>query len=104
MVAGRRGLAPGTLDWFGGSPPRGAGRRRRARLGQRGSRRRSSVRGSQRPAGVTVLVTGGSGLVGAHLLDALRAPSERVRALVRPHSPANVVSLCCEPVVGDVAG
>src|SRR3989441_5745387 len=102
LVAGRRGLAPGTLDWFGGAPPRGAGRRRRARLGQRGSRRRSSVRGSQRPAGVTVLISGGSGLVGTHLLDALRARGERVRALVRRDSQAIVASLGAEPVIGDV--
>ena len=51
---------------------------------------------------MTVLVTGGSGLVGTHLLDALRARSERVRALVRPDSQAIVVSLGGEPVIGDV--
>ena len=51
---------------------------------------------------MTVLVTGGSGLVGTHVLDALRARGERVRALVRPDSQAIVAGLGAEPVIGDV--
>ena len=51
---------------------------------------------------MTVLVTGGSGLVGTHLLDALRARGERVRALVRPDSQAIVAGFGAEPVTGDV--
>ena len=51
---------------------------------------------------MTVLVTGGSGLVGSHVLDALRIRGERVRALVRPDSQAIVASLGAEPVIGDV--
>jgi len=51
---------------------------------------------------VTVLVTGGAGLVGTHVLDALRARGERPRALVREHSVATVAAFGAEPVVGDV--
>jgi len=53
---------------------------------------------------VTVLVTGGAGLVGSHVLDALRARGESPppRALVREHSRAVVEALGAEAVVGDV--
>jgi nucleoside-diphosphate-sugar epimerase len=53
---------------------------------------------------VTVLVTGAAGLVGTHVLDALRARGERPppRALVREHSVATVEAFGAEPVVGDV--
>jgi len=53
---------------------------------------------------VTVLVTGGAGLVGTHVLDALRARRESPppRALVREHSRAVVEALGAEAVVGDV--
>jgi len=53
---------------------------------------------------VTVLVTGAAGLVGTHVLDALRARGERtpVRALVRERSRAVVESFGAEAVVGDV--
>ncbi|MGH9798538.1 MAG: SDR family oxidoreductase, partial [Candidatus Polarisedimenticolia bacterium] len=51
---------------------------------------------------MTVLVTGGSGLVGSHVIEALRAAGERVRALVREPSRAVVERLGAEPVVGDV--
>ena len=51
---------------------------------------------------MTVLVTGGSGLVGSHVLDALRTRGASVRALVRPVSQAIVASLGAEPVIGDV--
>jgi 2-alkyl-3-oxoalkanoate reductase len=51
---------------------------------------------------VTVLVTGGAGLVGTHVLDALRARGERPRALVRERSRAVVESFGAEPVAGDV--
>jgi nucleoside-diphosphate-sugar epimerase len=52
---------------------------------------------------VTVLVTGAGGLVGTHLLEALRARGERPppRALVREHARALVESLGAEPVIGD---
>lgn len=49
-----------------------------------------------------VLVTGASGLVGSHVLEALRARGEPVRALVRDGSRAAVLALGAEPVVGDV--
>jgi nucleoside-diphosphate-sugar epimerase len=51
---------------------------------------------------VTVLVTGAAGLVGTHVLDALRARGERPRALVRASARALVESLGAEAVVGDV--
>jgi 2-alkyl-3-oxoalkanoate reductase len=51
---------------------------------------------------VTVLVTGAAGLVGTHVLDALRSRGERPRALVRDHSRAVVESFGAEAVVGDV--
>jgi nucleoside-diphosphate-sugar epimerase len=51
---------------------------------------------------MSVLVTGASGLVGSHVVEALAARGEPVRALVRPASGAAVVRLGAEPVVGDV--
>ena len=51
---------------------------------------------------MTVLVTGAGGLVGTHVLEALRRRGEQVRALVRPHSRAMVTELGAEPVIGDV--
>lgn len=53
---------------------------------------------------MTVLVTGAAGLVGTHVLAALRARkgSERPRALVREHSVATVEAFGAEPVIGDV--
>jgi nucleoside-diphosphate-sugar epimerase len=51
---------------------------------------------------VTVLVTGAAGLVGTHVLDALRARGERPRALVRDRSRAVVAAFGAEAVVGDV--
>jgi nucleoside-diphosphate-sugar epimerase len=51
---------------------------------------------------VTVLVTGAAGLVGLHVLDALRARGERPRALVRERSVAAVEAFGAEPVVGDI--
>jgi nucleoside-diphosphate-sugar epimerase len=51
---------------------------------------------------VTVLVTGGSGLVGSHVIDALRARGVPVRALARPAAAAAVAALGAEPVAGDV--
>ena len=51
-----------------------------------------------------VLVTGAGGLVGTHVLEALRARGERPppRALVRAHSRGLVESLGAEPFIGDV--
>lgn len=51
---------------------------------------------------MTVLVTGASGLVGSHVVEALAARGESVRALVRPASRAAVLRLGAEAVVGDV--
>ncbi|HWC74689.1 MAG TPA: NAD-dependent epimerase/dehydratase family protein [Gemmatimonadales bacterium] len=51
---------------------------------------------------MTVLVTGGGGLVGTHVLEALRARDIPARALVRPSSRAIVEAFGAEPVVGDV--
>ena len=51
---------------------------------------------------MTVLVTGGSGLVGSHVIAALRAAGRTVRALVRAPSAPMVAALGAEPVVGDV--
>ena len=49
-----------------------------------------------------VLVTGAGGLVGTHVIEALRARRERPRALVREDSRALVESLGAEPCIGDV--
>jgi nucleoside-diphosphate-sugar epimerase len=51
---------------------------------------------------VTILVTGGSGLVGSHVIEALRAGGRTVRALVRPAAVPVVRALGAEPVSGDV--
>ena len=51
---------------------------------------------------MTVVVTGGSGLVGSHVIAALEAAGERVRAIARPSAQAAVRRLGAEPVVGDV--
>ena len=51
---------------------------------------------------MTVLVTGAAGLVGTHVLDALRTRGERPRALVREHSRAVVEAFGAEAVGGDV--
>jgi nucleoside-diphosphate-sugar epimerase len=51
---------------------------------------------------VTVLVTGASGLVGTHVLEALRQRGERPRALVRDGSRDVVDAFGAEAVVGDV--
>ncbi len=52
---------------------------------------------------MTVLVTGASGLVGSHVVEALVARGESVRALVRAGSRAAVERLGAEAVVGDVS-
>jgi 2-alkyl-3-oxoalkanoate reductase len=52
---------------------------------------------------VTVLVTGGSGLLGSHVIEALRARQIPVRALVRGPSAPAVSALGAVPVIGDVA-
>ena len=53
---------------------------------------------------MTVLVTGAGGLVGTHVLDALRARGggERPRALVRANARELVESFGAEAVIGDV--
>ena len=50
---------------------------------------------------MTVLVTGGGGLVGSHVIDALRGAGVTVRALVRPGSQHLVQG--AESVTGDAA-
>ena len=52
---------------------------------------------------MTVLVTGGSGLVGSHTIAALRSSGVPVRALVRTGSEPVAQSLGAEVVTGDVA-
>ena len=52
---------------------------------------------------MTVLVSGGSGLVGSHVIEALRVRGVPVRALVRPAAAPLVSALGAEPVIGDVA-
>lgn len=52
---------------------------------------------------MTVLVTGGSGLVGSHTIAALRESGVPVLALVRPGSEPVVQSLGAAIVTGDVA-
>ena len=51
---------------------------------------------------MTLLVTGGSGLVGTHVLEALRGRGEPVRVIVREKSRAIVERFGAEPIVGDV--
>lgn len=52
---------------------------------------------------MNVLVTGGTGFVGSHLLEALVASGDTVRALVRPSSERALLHrLGVEPVVGDL--
>ena len=51
---------------------------------------------------MTVLVTGGSGLVGSHVIEALRARGIAVRALSRPPAAPAVRALGAEVVTGDV--
>ena len=51
---------------------------------------------------MTVLVTGGSGLVGSHVIEALHSRGENVRALVRSESRSAVEALGAESVIGDV--
>src|SRR2546430_15906364 len=51
---------------------------------------------------MTVLVTGASGLVGSHVVEALVARGETVRALVRPASRAAALRLGAEAGAGDV--
>ncbi len=51
---------------------------------------------------MSVLVTGASGLVGSHVVTALTARGEAVRALVLPASRDAVQRLGAEAVVGDV--
>src|SRR5256886_3793502 len=51
---------------------------------------------------MSVLVTGASGLVGSHVVEALAARGEPVRALVRLASRAAVLRLGAEAVAGDV--
>lgn len=51
---------------------------------------------------MTTLVTGGSGLVGSHVIEVLRASGEPVRALVRPAARDIVAALGADPVIGDI--
>jgi nucleoside-diphosphate-sugar epimerase len=51
---------------------------------------------------VTILVTGGSGLVGSHVIEALRARGHAVRALTRAPAAPLVRELGADVVTGDV--
>ena len=51
---------------------------------------------------MSVLVTGASGLVGSHVVEALVARGDTVRALVRPASRPAVLRLGAEAIAGDV--
>lgn len=51
---------------------------------------------------MTVIVTGGAGLVGGHVVATLVHRGERVRALVRPRGKSVVERLGAEAIVGDV--
>jgi nucleoside-diphosphate-sugar epimerase len=51
---------------------------------------------------VTVLVTGGSGLVGSHVIEALLRAGHHVRALVRAPAVPAVRALGAQPVAGDI--
>src|SRR5205814_9482189 len=73
-----------------------------ARRAPRRAGRRPPLRRAVRRTRMTVLVTGGSGLVGSHGIAALRARGESVRALVRPGSRALIERLGAEVVSGDV--
>ena len=50
-----------------------------------------------------VFLTGATGFIGRHVLDALLAAGYRVRALVRPTSRPLPSLAGCQPVVGDLA-
>src|SRR5438093_101121 len=73
-----------------------------ARGRPRCTRGRPPLRVPDRRAGMSVLVTGASGLVGSHVVEALVARGDAVRALVRPASRAAVLRLGADAVVGDV--
>jgi nucleoside-diphosphate-sugar epimerase len=51
---------------------------------------------------MTVFVTGGSGLVGSHVIAALVARGAPVRALARPGARDTLIRLGAEPISGDV--
>src|SRR5947199_9550216 len=80
----------------GGVGGDGAGR------GPRRAGRRPPLRHAVRRTGMTVLVTGGSGLVGSHVIEALRARGEPGRGLVGRASRAVIERLGAEAVPGDV--
>src|SRR2546422_9700 len=104
LAAGWRRVGARPLDRPCHRAPRSPSRRDGARRRARSAHRRAALRRSTRRSRVTVLVTGAAGLVGTHVLDALRARGERPpsRALVREHSRAVVEAFGAEAVVGDV--
>src|SRR5437773_1157374 len=97
-----RGRRCGTMDRPRADPARGGARLGGARVRPRRARRRPPLHIPDRRAGMTVLVTGASGLVGSHVVEALVARGETVRALVRPSSRAAAEPLGAEAVAGDV--
>src|SRR5204862_8321880 len=96
-----RRAAGGPLGRAGAAAPRGdlghhgpRGRRGRAR-------RRAPLPAAAARAGVTVLVTGATALVGSHVVPALRAAGEPVRATLRAPSLGVALPRGAEPVEGD---
>src|SRR5437660_220493 len=96
----RRGRRP--LDRTRPGPSRSGVGGDGARRGPRRPGRRPPLRHAVRRTRMTVLVTGGSGLVGSHVIEALRARGETVRALVRPTGRAVIERLGAEAIPGDV--
>src|ERR1019366_7550948 len=67
-------------------------------------RRRELLRRGRLPKyGAVILVTGGTGFIGTHLLEKLAASGERVRALVRRTRQPRALPAGVETVYGDLA-
>ena len=60
--------------------------------------------GSRRRCGMRVFITGGTGLVGRHVIAALRARGDTIRALARSEAATTALAeLGAEPVPGDLS-